>query len=167
MTGNAMRAMAMLGLAAVCLPPVCLAPVCSSPVCCRSRSSAARPSRARCSAMLLRRAARRPYDEAADARAELDRALAGPRRRPARAVGACWSISAAIGAGLSGAGQVLALEPVRRFVDDRYVVVAVDVGRFSKTSYPATLRIELKGVPTVLVLDGDGRLLNGGTRWTW
>jgi thiol-disulfide isomerase/thioredoxin len=60
-------------------------------------------------------------------------------------------------------GSVLALEPVRRFVDDRYVVVAVDVGRFSKNlDIPRRFGIELKGVPTVLVLDGDGRLLNGG-----
>jgi thiol-disulfide isomerase/thioredoxin len=151
MTGGAMRAMAMLGLAASLLA--------GSPLVCGVPAGAAEP-RPVLGDVSPPSPLARPYDEAADAHAELDRALARAKAAERRVLvdfGGNWCPDCRV------LGGVLALAPVRRFVDDRYEVVAIDVGRFSKNlDIPRWFGIELKGVPTVLVLDGDGRLLNGG-----
>src|SRR5258708_39457294 len=121
MTGKAMRAMAMLGLVAGLFAVTLLV---ASPLVCDAAEPHPMLGNAPPPSPLAR-----PYDEAADARAELDRALAWAKAAGRRVLvdfGGNWCPDCRV------LGSVLALEPVRRFVDARYVVVARHVGRFSK-----------------------------------
>jgi hypothetical protein len=52
---------------------------------------------------------------------------------------------------------------MKRFIDAHYVLVSVDVGRFNKNlQVPARFGFKerLVGVPTVLVANADGNLIN-------
>jgi thiol-disulfide isomerase/thioredoxin len=102
-----------------------------------------------------------PYNEQANANADVARAMA--RAKAAHKLllidlGGNWCGDCRI---LTGAME---LPPVKRFVDSRYEVVNVNVGRFDTNlqvpaHYGFTKR--LVGVPTLLVVDPRGdRLLN-------
>lgn len=102
-----------------------------------------------------------PYQPAADARADLDRALARARSTGKRVLielGGNWCADCRVVAG------VLAIPEAKRFMDEHYVVVTVDVGRMDRNlDIPGRFGVTLAGVPTLLVLDGEGRLLNAAT----
>lgn len=94
-----------------------------------------------------------PYDEKADADAEVAKAMA-----KAKAEHKLLLID--LGGNWCGDCRVLAgtmdLPELRRFVEDHYEVVTVDVGRFNKNlqvpaHYGITQRLE--GVPSLLVVD--------------
>ena len=97
----------------------------------------------------------RGYDEAADARAEIDRAQA-------QAAAGGRQVLVVFGANWCGDCRVLdmtmkqgRLKPV---IDAKFVVVKVDVGRFDRNvdiaqRYGVPLK---KGIPTVAVLSADG-----------
>lgn len=102
-----------------------------------------------------------PYHEHADAARAVDAA-----RRQARAQGKLLLID--LGGNWCGDCRVLAgtieQTELKRFVDQHYVLVTVDVGRFDKNlAIPARYGIHdrLKGVPALLVVDPKrDRLLN-------
>jgi protein disulfide-isomerase len=98
----------------------------------------------------------RGYDEQADARAEIDKARAS-------AAAAGRQVLVVFGANWCGDCRALDTamkqEPLKSLIDTRYVVVKVDVGRFNRNvdiaeGYGVPLK---KGVPTIAVLDADGR----------
>jgi thiol-disulfide isomerase/thioredoxin len=102
-----------------------------------------------------------PYDPGADAEAQLaaGKALA---RRTGRLLlvdlGGGWCADCRLLAG------VMALPEVKSFIDAHYVVVAIDVGRMDRNlAIPARYGIaKLDGVPSLLVIDRRGRLLDAG-----
>ncbi len=103
----------------------------------------------------------RPYDESADANAQFDAAFA-------RAKAAHKRLLIDLGGNWCGDCIVLAnfmrLPAVSKFIRAHYEVVAVDVGRFNKNlQIPARFGLteRLKGVPTILVVTPDGKLVNG------
>ena len=103
-------------------------------------------------------AATGPYDEAADAKAQVSAALAeaGPAKRPVLVVfGANWCPDC----------KVLDLAfkrgPSAPLIDKHFKVVKVDVGRFDKNvdvaqAYGVPLN---KGIPAVVVLSPQGQVL--------
>jgi thiol-disulfide isomerase/thioredoxin len=103
-----------------------------------------------------------PYDEAANADAALDRALAR-----AKASGKLVLID--LGGNWCGDCRILAatmaLPEMKRFIDRHFELVSVDVGRFDKNlQIPARYGItnRLEGVPALLVVDPKtGRQLVG------
>ncbi|MDN3922475.1 thioredoxin family protein [Roseateles violae] len=99
------------------------------------------------------------YDEQADARAELNRALAAAQSQQKNVLvvfGANWC------------GDCLALErkmsagSLASHVSKRFVVLKVDVGRFNRnTDLAAQMGVPLKkGIPAVAVLERDGGVLS-------
>jgi len=104
-----------------------------------------------------------PYDEHADADATVAKAKALARathRLLLIELGGDWCPDCRVLAG------VVALPEVKAFVDQHYVVVTVDVGRFDRNlKIPAAYGIHgrLQGVPSLLVVDPDSdALLNAG-----
>lgn len=103
-----------------------------------------------------------PFSAYADVRSDVDRALIQARVQNKRVLidlGANWCADCRILAG------ILALPQVRRFIDQWYVEVNVDVGRFDRNlDIPARFGIyeRLPAVPAVLVLRPDGTLVNPG-----
>jgi thiol-disulfide isomerase/thioredoxin len=103
-----------------------------------------------------------PYDEAANADAALDRALAR-----AKVSGKLVLID--LGGNWCGDCRILAatmaLPEMKRFIDRHFELVSVDVGRFDKNlQIPARYGItnRLEGVPALLVVDPKtGRQLVG------
>ncbi len=100
-----------------------------------------------------------PYDEGADAQADLAAARARAKAGGKRLLidlGGNWCGDCRI------LSAVMALPEVARFIDEHYVVVTVDVGRFERNmDIPAEYGVrELEGVPTLLVVDASGRVLN-------
>ena len=104
-----------------------------------------------------------PYDEKADANAQ----IAAARIRAAKAgkrllidLGGNWCLDCRLLAG------TIDLPEMKRFVDSKFVVVTVDIGRFDKNGQIAArygIKGRLKGVPAVLVVDPrSNRLLNAG-----
>lgn len=103
-------------------------------------------------------AALKPYDEAADAGADIDRALTAAKRSGK-------SVLVVFGANWCGDCKVLDAELKREKLDqlvkDQCHVVKVDVGRFNKNLdivnryEPALLK---KGVPAVVLLDAEGKV---------
>lgn len=104
------------------------------------------------------RAAPHPYDESADARRAVNDAIVASRAagRPVLIdFGANWCPDCRVLAG------ILALDPVRRWVDAHYTVVEVDVGRFNKNlDLARDYGVKLHAIPTVVVVAPDGRILN-------
>jgi thiol:disulfide interchange protein len=104
----------------------------------------------------------RPYDENADANAAVANAFARAKAEHKRVLidlGGNWCADCRILAG------VMALPEVQRFTAAHYVVVSVDVGRFNRNlQIPARFGItqRLEGVPSVLITDPDGRLIDAG-----
>lgn len=104
----------------------------------------------------------RPYDEHADANQAVTKAFARARAEHKRVLidlGGNWCADCRILAG------VMKLPEVQRFLDTHYVVIAVDVGRFNRNlQVPARFGVtqRLEGVPSVLIADPDGKLLDAG-----
>jgi thiol:disulfide interchange protein len=103
-----------------------------------------------------------PYDETANASAVVDAAFAKARAEHKRVLidlGGNWCPDCRILAGM------MELPEMRSFLEAHYVLVSVDVGRFNKNlQVPAKFGItqRLEGVPSVLVADPDGKLLDAG-----
>lgn len=104
----------------------------------------------------------KPYDENADANRVVDSAFARARKSGKHVLidlGGNWCTDCIVLA------NIMRLPEVRRFVDAHYEVAVVDVGRFDKNlQIPARFGItsRLEGVPSVLIADTDGKLVNGG-----
>lgn len=102
----------------------------------------------------------RPYDEKADANAQVDRAFAKARKSGKRVLidlGGNWCPDCIVLA------NFLHLPEMRRFMDTHYEIAMVDVGRFDRNlQVPARFgfKTRLKGVPTLLIATPDGQLVN-------
>jgi len=102
-----------------------------------------------------------PYDEGADANAQVAAAMA-----KAKADHKLLLID--LGGNWCGDCRVLAafmrLPEIAAFVDAHYVVVPVDVGRENKNlQIPGRWGVtKLQGVPSLLVVDRQGRLIDAG-----
>jgi thiol-disulfide isomerase/thioredoxin len=101
-----------------------------------------------------------PFNEYADADRDVADAFAQARARNKRVLidlGANWCADCRILAGL------MELPEVKQFLDAHFVIVTVDVGRFNRNlQIPARFGItqRLEGVPSVLVANPDGKLIN-------
>lgn len=103
-------------------------------------------------------AASGPYNEQADARADINQAIAqatAQRKQVLVVYGANWCKDCLALDRSFHQGGLLSKE-----VDKRYVTVKVDVGRFNRNVDVATqMGVSLKkGIPTVAVLGTDGQL---------
>ena len=103
----------------------------------------------------------KPYDPSADAKADV--AAAAARARDAHKLllvdlGGNWCGDCRVLAG------IMRLPEVARFLSDHYVVVTVDVGRMNRNlDIPARYGVKsLEGVPSLLVVNSHGRLLDAG-----
>jgi len=102
-----------------------------------------------------------PYDPAADAQSQLAAAKAQARAQHKLLLidlGGNWCADCRLLAG------VMALPEVKGFVDAHYVVTAIDVGRMDRNlQIPAGYGVRrIAGVPSILVIDGAGRLVDAG-----
>jgi hypothetical protein len=103
-----------------------------------------------------------PYDETANANAAVDAAFARARisgKRVLIDLGGNWCPDCIVLA------NVMRLPDVEPFIAAHYEVSVVDVGRFNKNlQIPARFGIteHLVGVPSVLIVDPDGELVDGG-----
>jgi len=104
----------------------------------------------------------RPFDESADANAAVANGFARAKAEHKRVLidlGGNWCADCRILAG------VMELPEMQRFLDAHYVVVSVDVGRFNRNlQIPALFGIteRLEGVPSVLIANPDGTLIDRG-----
>jgi len=107
-----------------------------------------------------------PYDTSADANADVNAAFARAQTSGKRVLidlGGNWCPDCIILA------NVMRLPEVAPFVAANYEVVMVDVGRSNRNlQIPARFGItrRLEGVPFMLVVDPDGKLLNAGNAAT-
>ncbi len=102
-----------------------------------------------------------PYDEKADAEADVAAALKRAKKAHKLTLidfGGNWCGDCRVFAG------VIEQPDVKAWVDKHYEVVTVNVGRYDKNmQIPARYGIDkLKGVPSFLVVDGKGKLVNDG-----
>ncbi len=103
-----------------------------------------------------------PYDENADANADVGAALARAKANGKRVLidlGGNWCTDCIVFA------NVLQLPEIKAFVARHYEVVVVNVGRFdTNLQIPARYGIttRLEGVPAVLIVDPDGTLVDAG-----
>lgn len=102
-----------------------------------------------------------PYDEKADAEADVAAALKRARKAHKLTLidfGGNWCADCRIFAG------VIEQADVKPWVDKHYEVVTVNVGRYDKNmQIPARYGVDkLKGVPSFLVVDAKGKLVNDG-----
>jgi thiol-disulfide isomerase/thioredoxin len=99
-----------------------------------------------------------PYDETADAHAQVDAAFAEAKRSGRTVLldfGGNWCPDCRILAG------VLQEPPVADWVSNHFVVVKIDVGRRTKNmDISQRYGVTVKGVPTVLMVTSDGKLQN-------
>ena len=100
-----------------------------------------------------------PYDLQADAKAEVDAALARAKTSGKRVIvdlGGNWCGDCRVFAG------ILAVPEVKSFVDAHFEVVLVNVGRYdTNLDIPARWGIDkLKAAPTTLIVSPKGELLN-------
>jgi thiol-disulfide isomerase/thioredoxin len=102
----------------------------------------------------------RPYDEKADANAQVDRAFAKAKTSGKRVLidlGGNWCPDCIV------LKNFIELPEMRRFMDTHYEIAMVDVGRFDRNlQVPARFGFKerLKGVPMLLVATPDGKLVN-------
>ncbi|WP_439632800.1 thioredoxin family protein [Glycocaulis sp.] len=107
-----------------------------------------------------------PYSAEADAHGELDAAYERAAERGTRVLvkfGGNWCPDCRIFAGM------LELAPVRAYADAHYEIVAVDVGRYER-NMDVVARFgldELEGVPTVIITNAQGEIINTGTSAEW
>ncbi|HET7085910.1 MAG TPA: thioredoxin family protein [Rhizomicrobium sp.] len=103
-----------------------------------------------------------PYDEAANADAQVAAAFAKAQKSHKRVLidlGGNWCGDCLILA------NFVQLPEMRRFMAAHYEEVSVDVGRFNRNlQIPARFGItkKLEGVPALLIATPDGKLVNGG-----
>jgi thiol:disulfide interchange protein len=101
-----------------------------------------------------------PYDESADANAVVDAAFARAKlthKRVMLDLGGNWCGDCRVLAG------IMEIPAMKRYLAEHYELVSVDVGRFNKNlQVPARFGFteRLVGVPTVLVANTDGSLVN-------
>jgi thiol-disulfide isomerase/thioredoxin len=100
-----------------------------------------------------------PYNLQADAKAEVDAALARARISGKRVIvdlGGNWCPDCRVFAGILGVPEV------RKFVDEHFEVVLVNVGRYdTNLDIPARWGIDkLAAAPTTLIVSPTGELLN-------
>ena len=102
-----------------------------------------------------------PYDEGANADAAVAAALARAQKSHKRLLidlGGNWCVDCIVLA------NFLKLPEMQRFMAAHYEVVTVDVGRFNRNlQIPARygLTKKLEGVPALLIVTPDGKLVNG------
>lgn len=101
---------------------------------------------------------RYPYDEKADADADVAAAFARARLSHKRVLidlGGNWCGDCIVLA------NIMQLPEIKPFIARHFEVVSVDVGRMTKNlQIPARFGVDLKGgVPTVLIVEPDGRTL--------
>ena len=102
-----------------------------------------------------------PYNEQADAEADLAAAIKSAKKHHKLVLidlGGNWCGDCRVFAG------VIEQPDVKPWVDKHFEVVAVDVGRYSKNmQIPARYGVDkLQGVPSFLVVDTKGKLVNDG-----
>jgi thiol:disulfide interchange protein len=103
-----------------------------------------------------------PYDEAANADAQVAAAFARAQKSHKRVLidlGGNWCVDCIVLA------NFLQLPEMRRFMAAHYEEVSVDVGRFNRNlQIPARFGFakRLEGVPALLIATPDGKLVNGG-----
>jgi thiol-disulfide isomerase/thioredoxin len=102
-----------------------------------------------------------PYDEKADAEADVAAALKRAKKAHKLTLidfGGNWCPDCRIFASL------IEQPDLKKWVDKHYEVVTVNVGRYDKNmQIPARYGVDkLKGVPSFLVVDGNGKLVNDG-----
>ena len=104
----------------------------------------------------------KPYDSSADADVTVDAAIARAKQTGKRVLielGGNWCPDCII------LTNIMRLPEVAPFISSHYEVVLVDVGRLNKNrQIPARYGItqRLEGVPAVLIVDANGKLLNAG-----
>jgi thiol-disulfide isomerase/thioredoxin len=100
----------------------------------------------------------RPYDETADAHAQVDAAFAQAKRSGRTVLldfGGNWCPDCRILAG------VLQEPAVSSWMADKFVVVKIDIGRRTKNmDISKRFGVTVQGVPTVLMITPDGKLQN-------
>ena len=102
-----------------------------------------------------------PYDEAADADAQVAAAFARAQKSHKRVLidlGGNWCVDCLV------LSNFLRLPEMRRFMEAHYEEVLVDVGRFNRNlQIPARFGVtkRLEGVPALLIVTPDGKLVNG------
>jgi len=101
-----------------------------------------------------------PYNETADAHADLALALsraAATHKYVLLDFGGNWCPDCRITAG------VLEMKEVQPWVERNFIVVPVDVGRMKKNlDIAQTYGLDIHAVPTIVILDGAGKMINGG-----
>jgi thiol-disulfide isomerase/thioredoxin len=102
-----------------------------------------------------------PYDPTADAKADVAAARAKAKSSGKLLLidlGGAWCGDCRILAG------VMAQPEIAAFIQAHYVVVAVDVGRENRNlDIPARYGVKsMEGVPSLLIVDSHGRLINAG-----
>ena len=107
-----------------------------------------------------------PYNEAANADADVDAAFARAKASGKRVLidlGGNWCPDCIVLA------NVMELPEFKPWLEARYEIVTVDVGRFDKNLHvPARFGLtqRLRGVPTVLIATPEGKLVNDGDPFT-
>jgi thiol:disulfide interchange protein len=102
-----------------------------------------------------------PYDEAANADAQVAAAFARAQKSHKRVMidlGGNWCVDCLVLA------NFVRLPEMRRFMEAHYETVLVDVGRFNRNlQIPARFGVtkKLEGVPALLIATSDGKLVNG------
>lgn len=108
----------------------------------------------------LQRPLPEPYDAKADAKAEIAQALARAKAHGKRVLigfGGNWCTDCRVLAG------VRALPSARRELAAHFEWVDVDIGRYDRNmDVPAAYGLKLEGVPSLIVLDAEGKLVPGG-----
>jgi hypothetical protein len=102
-----------------------------------------------------------PYDEAANADAQVAAAFARAQKSHKRVLidlGGNWCVDCLV------LSNFLRLPEMRRFMNAHYEEVLVDVGRFNRNlQIPTRFGItkKLEGVPALLIVTPQGKLVNG------
>ncbi|PZR30251.1 co-chaperone YbbN [Caulobacter segnis] len=102
-----------------------------------------------------------PYNEQADAEVDLAAAIKAAKKHKKLVLidlGGNWCGDCRVFAG------IIEQPDIKPWVDKHYEVVAIDVGRYTKNmQIPARYGVDkLKGVPSFLVVDTKGKLVNDG-----
>jgi thiol:disulfide interchange protein len=102
-----------------------------------------------------------PYNEAANADAQVAAAFTRAQKSHKRVLidlGGNWCVDCLV------LSNFLRLPEMRRFMEAHYEEVLVDVGRFNRNlQIPARFGVtkKLEGVPALLIVTPDGKLVNG------
>jgi thiol-disulfide isomerase/thioredoxin len=108
----------------------------------------------------LKQVPQRPYDDSANAQAEVEaakmRAIA-EHKFVLLDFGGNWCPDCRVTAG------VLALGDVRPWVDGSFETVMIDVGRINKNlDIARQYGVKISAVPTIIILDPNGHMINAG-----